>query len=93
MNEETAHDEEMVTVASFQTAAEADLARLAIQAAGIETFLLGENANRVIASATELQVRSSDAAAAREVLNEAETSPASEAEVTAAEIASETAAG
>ena len=83
--------ENLVTVRVFPDPATANLARMALQASGITSFLQGENANSLIPVAFEaqLQVRPEDEAAAREVLDQAEAMPASEASVTEAQIASE----
>lgn len=80
--------EALVTVAVLPDPASANMARMALDAAGIPSFLQGENANSMIPIAFEarLQVRPEDEAAAREVLSSA---PESMDDVTAAEIASE----
>jgi len=85
----------LVTVRIFPDPATANMARMALQAAGITSFLQGENANSLIPVAFEakLQVRPEDEADAREVLDQAEETPASEESVTEAEIASENGAG
>ena len=84
-------NEELITVGSFPDPVEANLARMALESAGIEAFMHGENANSMIPVAflARLQVRPSDAAAAREVLESAETTPESMESVTAAEMAGE----
>ena len=91
MSEETAANDELVTIASFQNAMEADLARAGLESAGIDVFLQGENANRMIALGYQahLQVRSQDEAEARKLLAEANDNPETLESVTAAEIASE----
>ena len=81
----------MVTVGTFPEPATANLARTALEGAGIPSFLQGENANNMIPMAFEasLQVRSEDEAAARDVLSSAELTPESLESVTAAEAAGE----
>src|SRR5262249_9135964 len=62
--------EEVVTVANFIEPLEAEMARLRLESAGIETFLSGENA-RILEPGLgplQLQVRASDAADARAIL-------------------------
>jgi hypothetical protein len=62
--------EGLVTVGRFQDPAEAQMARGMLEAAGIETFLVGENVNQLIPSAfrVRLQVRAEDEEAALELL-------------------------
>jgi hypothetical protein len=62
--------EGLVTVGRFQDPAEAQMARGMLEAAGIETFLVGENVNQLIPSAfrVRLQVRVEDEEAALELL-------------------------
>lgn len=83
--------EGLVTIAVLADPATANMARMALDAAGIPSFLQGENANNLIPVAfmARLQVRPEDEAAARQVLDSAETAPQSMDDVTAAEIASE----
>lgn len=59
-----------VTVARFNEQLEADMARLRLQSAGIETFLSGENSGRMEPGMgpLQLQVREEDEADARAVL-------------------------
>ena len=66
--------DEWVTVATFPEPMEATVARSALEAAGIDAYLRGEMANSMVpvAFAAELQVRTEDEAAAREVLQSAE---------------------
>ncbi len=66
---------EFVTVARFLDPAEAQVAKGALEADGIEVFLQGENANSLVPMAfrTRLQVHSNDEVAARELLSAAET--------------------
>lgn len=80
-----------VTVGTFPEPATANLARTALESAGIASFLQGENANNLIPMAftARLQVRAADEAAAREVLSAAELTPESFEGVTAAEMAGE----
>ncbi|MGA7158835.1 MAG: DUF2007 domain-containing protein [Acidobacteriaceae bacterium] len=70
---------------------EANMARSALEAAGIEVFLLGEMANSMIPVAFEsqLQVHTKDEAAARNLLEAMNDDPESLESVTAAEIAAE----
>ena len=81
----------LVTIATFPEPATANLARTALEGAGIPSFLQGENANNMIpmAFSSRLQVRSEDEAAARDVLSSAELTPESMESVTAAEAAGE----
>lgn len=61
---------EVVTIASFTEPLEADMARLRLQSAGIETFLAGENA-RILEPGLgplQLQVRAEDEADARAIM-------------------------
>ncbi|MBV8631477.1 MAG: DUF2007 domain-containing protein [Silvibacterium sp.] len=61
---------EVVTIASFTEPLEAEMARLRLQSAGIETFLAGENA-RIMEPGLgplQLQVSSEDEADARAIL-------------------------
>lgn len=59
-----------VTVARFTEPLEAEMARLRLQSAGIETFLSGENAGMMEPGLgpLQLQVRAEDEADARAVL-------------------------
>jgi hypothetical protein len=87
--------DEMVTIATFPEPMEANMARSALDAAGIESFLQGENANALlpVAFSSRLQVRPQDEAAGRAVLDALTDAPESLASVTAAEIAAEDATG
>ncbi len=61
---------EVVTIASFTEPLDAEMARLRLQSAGIETFLSGENA-RILEPGLgplQLQVSSEDEADARAIL-------------------------
>jgi hypothetical protein len=61
---------DVVTIASFTEPLEAEMARLRLQSAGIETFLSGENA-RILEPGLgplQLQVASEDEADARAIL-------------------------
>ncbi len=62
--------EEMVTVARFMEPVNAQMAKGMLESAGIACFLLGENANSMMAFAfrARLQVQRQDEAAARELL-------------------------
>ena len=64
--------EDVVTLASFTEPLEAEMAKLRLESAGIETFLSGENA-RILEPGLgplQLQVRASDAADARVILDD-----------------------
>ena len=82
---------ELVTVAVFPEPATANMARMALESAGITSFLQGENANNLIpmAFSAQLQVRAEDEAAARALLEQAQSAPESMESVTAAEKAAE----
>lgn len=63
-------EDDFVTVASYSEVGEASLAQSVLDGAGIDSFLSGEEANILLPmSGARLQVRLSDAAAARELLN------------------------
>jgi hypothetical protein len=83
--------EGLVTVAELPDPVTANMARMALDAAGITSFLQGENANNLIpvAFSARLQVRPEDEAAAREVLASPVEDPESIEDVTAAERATE----
>jgi hypothetical protein len=83
--------ENLVTVATFPEPMEANMARSAIESAGIDVFLQGETANSLIpvAFSAALQVRPEDELAARAVLDGLELTPESLESVTAAEIEAE----
>jgi hypothetical protein len=87
--------EGLVTVAILADPASATMARMALDSAGISSFLQGENANNLIpiAFSAQLQVRPEDEEAAREVLSSADSAPESMEDVTAAEIAGERGTG
>ena len=73
------HEDEaegLVTVGKFLEPTEAQMAKGMLEAAGIECFLVGENANNLLALAfrVRLQVRHEDEAAARSLLDEAKAS-------------------
>ncbi len=93
MSEETVVDgqDELVTIATFPEPMEANMARSALEAAGISVFLVGETANSLIpvAFSSQLQVRSEDEAAARSLLDAMNDAPESLESVTAAQIAAE----
>ena len=84
-------DEEFVTVADFPDPATAHVARTALESAGIEVFLQGENANNLlpVAFGARVMVRPQDEAAARRLLDEFEAAPVSFEEVSEAESAGE----
>lgn len=85
------NDDELVPVASFPDPATAHVARTALESAGIDVFLQGENANSLlpIAFGARVMVRPADEAHAREILTEFEAQPVSFEEVAAAEQADE----
>jgi hypothetical protein len=98
MNNETNVDhkdadqqDDLVTIATFPEPMEANMARSALEAAGIPVFIVGETANSMIPVAFEsqLQVQTKDEAAARSLLDEMNDAPESLESVTAAEIAAE----
>ncbi len=98
MSEETNLDQgnadqqdELVTIATFPEPMEANMARSALEAAGIPVFVVGETANSLIPVAFEsqLQVQVKDEAAARSLLEQMNDAPESLESVTAAEIAAE----
>jgi len=64
----------LITVASFSTHIEADLARSALEAAGIEAMIAADDAggqrpHMAFSQGVELMVRAEDEAAARQVLS------------------------
>jgi hypothetical protein len=83
--------DELVTIATFPEPMEANMARSALEAAGIDVFLQGENANSMIpvAFVSQLQVRTKDEAEARGLLEAMTDAPESLETVTAAELAAE----
>lgn len=93
MSEETILDgqSELVTIATFPEPMEANMARSALEATGIDVFVVGETANSMIPVAfmSQLQVRFEDQAAARSVLDAMHNAPESLESVTEAEIAAE----
>ena len=93
MSEETILDGqgELVIIATFPEPMEANMARSALEAAGIHVFVVGETANSMIPVAfmSQLQVRSGDEVAARNLLDAMHNSPESLESVTEAEIAAE----
>ena len=70
MMEPIADSEKFVTVGKFLEPTSAQMAKGALEAAGFECFLQGENANSLLAFAfrARLLVHKKDAEAAREVL-------------------------
>ncbi len=82
---------DMVTLALFNDPAEAQMARGALEAAGIPCFMQGENANSLVPMAfrAKLLVRPQDKVEACAVLDQAVDSPFSMAAVTEAEQADE----
>jgi hypothetical protein len=83
--------DELVTIATFPEPMEANMARSALEAAGIPVFIVGETANSMIPVAFEsqLQVQMKDEAAARGLLDALNDAPESLESVTAAEIEDE----
>jgi hypothetical protein len=79
---------DLITIATFPEPMEANMARSALEAAGIDVFIVGETANSLVPVAFEsqLQVRPEDEIAARSLLDD---SPETMESVTAAEIAAE----
>jgi hypothetical protein len=71
--------EEYVTVAEFIEPVYAQMAKGALESAGIECFLQGEHTNNLqmgAVFASALQVHRQDEEAAREILDEVENTPA-----------------
>jgi hypothetical protein len=62
--------EGLVIVGRFENPMEAQMAKGALESAGVECFLVGENANNLLPAAfrVRLQVRTEDEAAAREMM-------------------------
>jgi hypothetical protein len=83
--------DELVTIATFPEPMEANMARSALEAAGIPVFLVGETANSMlpVAFESQLQVQAKDEATARGLLDAMIDAPESLESVTAAEIAAE----
>lgn len=83
--------DELVTVAVFPEPMEANMARSALEAAGIRVFMLGETANSLIPVAflSQLQVHAGDEQAARALLQAMEDDPETMESVTSAEAADE----
>jgi hypothetical protein len=65
--------EELVTIATFNVAVEADLARAKLESEGIECFLADEYSRYLQAGGIKLQVGESDAQRAVEILGESST--------------------
>jgi hypothetical protein len=78
MTEKTQDPQEYVTVAEFIEPAFAQMAKGALESAGIECFLEGEHGNSLLAAAfwAQLQVHQKDEAAALEILNSTDGSAA-----------------
>ncbi len=93
MSSDTGSNEqdELVTIAVFPEPMEANMARSALEAAGIPVFMVGETANSMIPVAFEsqLQVHAKDEEAARNLLEAMDDDPESLESVTTAEIAAE----
>lgn len=97
MAEKSRDPEEYVTVAEFMEPVFAQMAKGALESAGIECFLDGEHANSLISPAfwAQLQVHREDEESARQILDSAETSgeagasAASEAELSASDTTDE----
>ncbi|MGP8259301.1 MAG: DUF2007 domain-containing protein [Acidobacteriaceae bacterium] len=62
--------EGLVIVGRFENSVEAQMAKGVLESAGVESFLVGENANNMLPAAfrVRLQVRVEDEAAARELM-------------------------
>jgi hypothetical protein len=71
MTDKTPNPEEYVTIAEFIEPVFAQMAKGALESAGIECFLEGEHANSLIGAAfwAQLQVHRQDEEAAREILD------------------------
>lgn len=71
MAETNENAEDLVKIASFLDPTEAQMARGALESAGIGSFLVGENANilNALALETALQVRREDESAATKILD------------------------
>jgi hypothetical protein len=67
---EPAPPEGMVSVGRFESPVEAQMAKGMLEAAGVESVLVGENVNNLLAAAfrVRLQVKKEDEAAARELM-------------------------
>jgi Putative prokaryotic signal transducing protein len=88
MAEKSQDPEEYVTVAEFMEPVFAQMAKGALESAGIESFLEGEHANSLIGAAfwAQLQVHRQDEETAREILDSADASEdASAAELSASD--------
>jgi len=70
----------LVIVGRFESPVEAQMAKAALESAGVESFLVGENANHMLPAAfrVRLQVREEDEAAAREILSQSSVDSADE---------------
>jgi len=68
----THSDDDLVTVAKFMEPVQAQMAKSMLASAGINSFLLGENANSLLAFAfrDRLQVRRDEEETARQLLAE-----------------------
>jgi len=88
MTEKSQDPEEYVTVAEFIEPAFAQMAKGALESAGIECFLEGEHGNSLLNAAfwAQLQVHQKDEEAAREILDSGD---ASAAAITAEELQAE----
>ena len=93
MNEITPQELRLVTVGNYLERVEANLALDLLESAGIPATLRGESANGVapLTFTAQLQVRTEDEVAAREILSSIEDSPATLEDVTAAEVEDEAA--
>lgn len=74
MTEKLEDPEEFVTIAEFMEPVFAQMAKGALESAGIECFLEGEHVNNMLGPAfwARLQVHRQDEDAAREILDQAE---------------------
>src|SRR5690242_21103638 len=87
MAEESRDPQEYVTIAEFMEPVFAQMAKGALESAGIESFLDGEHANSLISPAfwAQLQVHRRDEEAARQILDSAGTSAEAAASAASAE--------
>lgn len=84
--------DELVTVATFQTAIEADLVREELEASGIDAAVSGGTIAQTFITMPEtgvtVEVRASDAERAREVISAVQRTPITDDEINAASDAS-----
>jgi hypothetical protein len=79
-NPEPTPPEGLVIVGRFESPSEAQIAKGMLESAGVECFLVGENANTLLPAAFRvcLQVRVEDEAAARELMAQSDGESAGE---------------